>query len=422
MPMWCSSSDIPQGANAIPQPHHRIVRIPPGESVVLNSAERAPYLLLIEIIHDDLDFDPSKRANKEVLRKIVSKEEEKKGTSMDLVPFGRSNSKHSDAQPGTDDDDLTVDSGIPHSSFSIPVASEPLSPSDTFRSAGTSNPEEEIDLVEQLYGAGQPLKSANLDLAESIMLPPAPKNRDLDMAAWSSTANVDDAETFRAGSVQRGPTLNGNIESPIGKSTLSPVGQMNGGYGVLSLDEYFERMRTAAIMLAQLNANLVRDQIATPYSGPVGGASSTPVNTSSSRTAWIPGSGWLMGSSPLAPDSGQPSPSGTAQTPMQGRMRLQHAEAQQIRDRIMKEMLALEEERMERMKENKSGFESGSGWSRAGLGIRGVDVGSAGGENSVEDEGIIRRELNKADPSAVVFSESWATKKVRSDPCYRLLD
>lgn len=88
----------------------------------------------------------------------------------------------------------------------------------------------------------------------------------------------------------------------------------------------------------------------------------------------------------------------------------------------MKEMLALEEERMERMKENGSGFENGISWNRAGLGIRGVDLGSASGENSVEDEGIIRRELNKADPSAVVFSESWATKKVRSNHCYRLLD
>jgi phosphatidylinositol 4-kinase len=31
---------------------------------------------------------------------------------------------------------------------------------------------------------------------------------------------------------------------------------------------------------------------------------------------------------------------------------------------------------------------------------------------SAEDENIIRRELNRADPSAIVFSESWAAKKV----------
>ena len=53
--MWCSSSDKPDPATIIPEPHHRIVRIPPGESVVLNSAERAPYLLLIEILHSDLE-------------------------------------------------------------------------------------------------------------------------------------------------------------------------------------------------------------------------------------------------------------------------------------------------------------------------------------------------------------------------------
>lgn len=43
--------------------------------------------------------------------------------------------------------------------------------------------------------------------------------------------------------------------------------------------------------------------------------------------------------------------------------------------------------------------------------MRGGDV--SGSLKSVEDEGIIRRELNKVDPSAVVFSESWATKKSR---------
>lgn len=85
-------------------------------------------------------------------------------------------------------------------------------------------------------------------------------------------------------------------------------------------------------------------------------------------------------------------------------MKLQPAEAAAIRDRIMKEMLALEEERMERMLENKDG-EGGSGSGGGGM------IGGA--VNTAEDEGIIRRELNKVDPSAVVFSESWAAKKSR---------
>lgn len=65
----------------------------------------------------------------------------------------------------------------------------------------------------------------------------------------------------------------------------------------------------------------------------------------------------------------------------------------------MQEMLALEDERVERMRENRGAEDFHAGDMSTGL-------------KTAEDEGIIRRELNKADPSAVVFSESWATKKV----------
>lgn len=65
----------------------------------------------------------------------------------------------------------------------------------------------------------------------------------------------------------------------------------------------------------------------------------------------------------------------------------------------MKEMLSLEEERMARMRES-----DGSVMSHMGE--------TSGSSKSLEDESIIRRELNKVDPSAVVFSESWAAKKV----------
>ena len=64
----------------------------------------------------------------------------------------------------------------------------------------------------------------------------------------------------------------------------------------------------------------------------------------------------------------------------------------------MEEMMSLEEQRMQRMKE---------GGSSGGMLKLGMDS-----SNSAEDENIIREELNKADPSAVVFSESWTNKKV----------
>src|SRR5882762_4128428 len=90
MPLWCTCTDSPQPPQNVPSPHHRIVRIPPGECVVLNSAERAPFLLVIEVLNADLDFDPQKRCNKAMLQKIVNQETEKKGASRDFAPFSTS--------------------------------------------------------------------------------------------------------------------------------------------------------------------------------------------------------------------------------------------------------------------------------------------------------------------------------------------
>lgn len=95
----------------------------------------------------------------------------------------------------------------------------------------------------------------------------------------------------------------------------------------------------------------------------------------------------------------RPSGSMEAFQPTSNRTKLPRAEASAIRDRIMQEMLALEEERMERMK-----------GSEGDVMMRSTVV--SGTSKTAEDEGIIRRELNKVDPSAVVFSESWISKKV----------
>lgn len=48
---------------------NRIVRISPAEATVLNSAERVPFLLLIEYLRDDIEFDPDSEANKDLLAK-----------------------------------------------------------------------------------------------------------------------------------------------------------------------------------------------------------------------------------------------------------------------------------------------------------------------------------------------------------------
>ncbi|KIY43419.1 hypothetical protein FISHEDRAFT_53124 [Fistulina hepatica ATCC 64428] len=332
VPMWCNSCDAARPPDGVPQPHHRVVRIPPGESVVLNSAERAPYLLIIELLGEDLDFDPSKRNNRDIVKKILVREHARHGASADLVPFGAN-----------------------ESSLVPPVVTEsPTTPTTAL------DDDDEMDLVEQVCGPEQSLLSRPIDLSDSIVLPTPPKNKELDMATWSRTP-IASSSSFPI-------TPHAQPSVDTFSQTESSSYPQNGH--AISLDDYSERMRTAAIMLTQLNANLVREPtptISTPTSNSVAAVSSP-----------------RCGSVPLTSTH----------------MKLSYAEAAVIRGRIMAEMLALEEERMQRMKV-------------ADVNVA-VSVGDRGdGIKTAEDEGIIRRELNKVDPSAIVVSESWAAKKSR---------
>ena len=400
--MWCpSSSDTydPTTLTINTQSHHKIVRIPPGEAVVLNSAERAPYLLLVEILHDDLNFDPSRRGNKEILKRIVSKENERKGASKELITFGNTKTRSpvivntitgSEQVLGKDTAD-TQDGG---------VANE----ADTPRGSNPSLPvpeEEEMDLVEQVYGEGESLRGP-IDLTETIILPPTPKNRELELATWSRGSSLSSSPVVEQNAALTTATNPRSILTPhLPVSLGSPIMSARGKERVLSLDDYSERMRTAAIMLAQLNASLVRETV-TSVSKPVGHGTDAAEDVSS-PASWFPGSSWLGTSDSVSNDPVHPSlrdsrSHDTTTSASITRMRVQHAEAAAIRDRIMQEMLALEEERMARMREGEVGFE---------------EFGSNGGMKTAEDERIIKKELNKVDPSAVVFSESWAAKKVR---------
>jgi phosphatidylinositol 4-kinase len=78
-------------------------------------------------------------------------------------------------------------------------------------------------------------------------------------------------------------------------------------------------------------------------------------------------------------------------------MRLQPAEAAAIKKRIMEEMMALEEERTARMRDADD-----SAW-----------ASTQDRRKTAQDEGIVRRELNKVDPSAAVVQETFTSKKDR---------
>jgi phosphatidylinositol 4-kinase B len=54
--------------------HHRIVRLNPAESTVLNSAEKVPYLLMVEILREDFTFDPESQDNQRLLATLLAEQ------------------------------------------------------------------------------------------------------------------------------------------------------------------------------------------------------------------------------------------------------------------------------------------------------------------------------------------------------------
>lgn len=381
--MWTSDADSPTHSSKGPnRGHNRIVRIPPGESVVLNSAERAPYLLLIEVLVGELDFVPTKRANKDILKRIVTKEhriQQSRQSDVERSPdpslLPRANSKAPFAGSRSRvlfADDSALASPFPAESVSFPsVTSPPQAPFEP--------QEEEMDLVEQLYGTDLSVRTQPPDLSESIVFPPTPKNKALDIATWStpsprstSPALLQIFHASEKSSQHPSPHL---IPSASSYTTSGNAGRSH--QRALSLEDYSERMRTAAIMLAQLNANLVREAVTT-ITAPGSPAPPAPPEPSwpSAALSWITGSRSRSASDAATPQAAAPT-----------RMKLQYAEATAIRDKIMQEMMALEEERMERMKETPEDMVT------EGIGERQVSA------QTVEDEGIVRRELNKVDPS-----------------------
>ncbi|KAH8833592.1 kinase-like protein [Flagelloscypha sp. PMI_526] len=408
MPLWCTSSSDIHAGSIMPEPHHRIVRIPPGESVVLNSAEKAPYLLYLEILVDDLDFHSEKRGNKDLLKKLVIRDAEKIGVSKDLSTSFTESAR----LPANEADRQDLDVG----EVSPPSIPEIKLPEEKSRSTKgvISQDDEEVDLVEQIYGADTSLRSTAGDLSDTVVLQTRPKNKDLDQAAWSLPATP----ALEAQPTMFGPssTSSSRNHSPHPPSRAAPK-EHN-----ISLQEYSDRMRTAAIMLSQLNANLAQNVTMSSMipglpnvpgllpSVPDASSASAAINWASPLVAPLspPGTATMeslgaqagpvhpslraspsVGLSGDGPHANQPS-----------KMRLSATDAAAIRDRIMQEMLALEEERMDRMREY-----------RVSRGV--MRVGDVKGSNTAEDENIIRKELDKADPSAAVFSESWSAKKSR---------
>ncbi|GAA6016406.1 hypothetical protein JCM10207_003851 [Rhodosporidiobolus poonsookiae] len=492
----------------------RIVRISPSESVVLNSADRAPFVIYVEVLEEDLDFDPDRRSNWEDLRRALR---EREGL---VAPLQGKTSADGYAS-ATKDGRASVEGGLdgvrtPTSPGSVPMTpsrsngrggfspaasptpgtpfaeraeyalgSPPANGAPTFDVDAAPAPADEMDLVEQLYGDVS-LRDEGLHEA-----PPEPEeeihNRAADELAWSrkdaakherrdsvassvASRRRSSVASSAGGEVSSGTTSSGTRQKrPSNAGLARPGGRSVSARAPISLDDYAERMRMAAIMLAQLDASqaasrgvvsagtaaagtLVQLPVATVagIGGVVGyglGAGLGAVKARLAKKEAIASAGQagsgrgasldtahaaegtsaIMGQPPLNPQaaslsqaaakaasmSGAAPSSSTAALgvsgsstpaplPTQRPRVLAPQDAAAIREKIMSEMMALEEERMERMRGD---VRARSGWSDA--------TGGAGGNGTTEDNAVVMRAVNKDDPSGAVFSESFTAKTER---------
>lgn len=164
------------------------------------------------------------------------------------------------------------------------------------------------------------------------------------------------------------------------------------------MDDYASRMSTAAIMLAQLSA---AQQLSTTSASLNTLSALSPVSVvtgiggvvTSGLGAGI-GAIWdRYGSSKkVVAQASLASSRSPAATSTEKQRVLSFVEATSIRNRIMQEMIQLEEERMARMS-------TVSGRKFNGRGSRAGNAGPSHSERGMEDQDVVRKAVNKEDPS-----------------------
>ncbi|KAI8942159.1 hypothetical protein NX059_000247 [Plenodomus lindquistii] len=201
--------------------HHRIVRINPAEATSLNSAERVPYLLMVEVLKEDFDFDPDTEQNQQLLEKLMLE----KGTSRRRL-FDITNAEY-----------LAFDRTPPNGSDSV---FEP-STGDLGSTSLLKNSDED-DISSGLARVTMPQPIAN----GKVTAPRSSSGANtLSSMATLSTPRTSDSQISRSNSP--GPARRMTLPANVNRVTQS-VDQPD--FSALAT-----HMRTAAQMLAQLEAS-----------------------------------------------------------------------------------------------------------------------------------------------------------------------
>ncbi|KAF2836818.1 hypothetical protein M501DRAFT_939232 [Patellaria atrata CBS 101060] len=199
--------------------HHRIVRLNPAEATSLNSAERVPYLLMVEILEEDFDFDPDTETNQALLNKLLSEKGTNKRRIFDITDASR------EAQ-SEQNSDFSKDSVFEPANGDL--ASTPL----------IKDPEE----IEQIRRQNRsPLANG------AVPRVPHPRSSSGTAATMSSRTTLSTPRTSD-GETSRGP-------SPGPRKMTLPIQSRTQSADQPDFTALATHMRTAAQMLAQLEAS-----------------------------------------------------------------------------------------------------------------------------------------------------------------------
>ncbi|KAL2138163.1 hypothetical protein VTI28DRAFT_7362 [Corynascus sepedonium] len=188
--------------------HHRIVRLNPAEATVLNSAEKVPYLLMVEILRDDFTFDPDTPDNQRLLATLLSEQ----GTRKRIFDLSDSPSIPPASRAPTEP---VIDSVFEPSSGDL-GNSPLLKPSD-----------------DELFGPTPAQSSASLRLASTN----SPSVAALDKTAPRSSGGSSES-----------------LSPPLGRRRMTLNKPRNNSVDQPDFSALAVHMRTASQMLAQLDA------------------------------------------------------------------------------------------------------------------------------------------------------------------------
>ncbi|KAJ3090212.1 Phosphatidylinositol 4-kinase pik1alpha (PI4-kinase)(PtdIns-4-kinase) [Quaeritorhiza haematococci] len=391
LPLWCS-------ARTSRDEHHRIVRISPLDAVVLNSADRAPFLIFVEVMeYDEAHQGHNNEENDSILAPAVHDEH---SISADIVSSGR------ETEP-LDTSARTVDgakSDVNSEGLGLEAKNEKNENSEETRVnvgkpplavSRTPSASDDSLKVSSPKNAIFPRRSSSLSIATQDTKPPLPPST-FRTSASSITPDPDHQKIFE----RRNSIAVLSKNSPRSPSPSPSVSQLPDEF------EFAEKQRTAAVMLAQLYQQQ-QAELAAFASGTSGRISAPPfAHGSSGGSSGIGGLAAGGGSRPV-PTS--PSTGGRDRRKYQ-KMK---TDFEEIRNRIVKEMTALEERRLRMLtaKRQESGIESvpGSPASNVDSGAP-EELLDAAHERKLQSDAIRR---DSEDPSAAVFRESWQEKRER---------